>query len=101
MVRNIGNEGRDIYHISCSDWECVVESEDATDAVAQGLSDAFEEYGDDLNLSRTISIVNCSNFHFQETEKVEFETYSVPQILFDIGKFSLGEKLQEILQNER
>ena len=99
MIRIIGEQDRNIYHVSCSDWECVVETSDSVGAVIKAFELAFEKYGDDLNLSITVSVVNCSEFHFRETERVEFNVYSVPSILSDIGKFQLAEQLKKIIDN--
>ena len=68
----------------------------------EALEEAFDTFGDNLNLSSCINIINCSELHeknMTEPEQVEFDIFYVPSVLADIGKHKLSKQLDEIIQN--
>lgn len=102
MIRVLENQDKKLYYAASSDWECVVLAKDAVEAAGEALEEAFNSFGDDLNLSSCINIVNCSELHKShalEPEQVEFDMFYVPSVLADIGKHKLSKQLDEIIQN--
>ena len=102
MIRTLENQDKKLYYVSSSDWECVVLAKDAIEAAGEALEEAFDTFGDSLNLSSCINIVNCSELHEKhmiEPEQVEFDIFYVPSVLADIGKHKLSQQLDEIIQN--
>ena len=91
MIRVLENQEKKLYYATSSDWECVVLAKDAIDT-----------FGDNLNLSSCINVINCSELHEKNTiepEQVEFDIFYVPSVLADIGKHKLSKQLDEIIQN--
>jgi hypothetical protein len=101
MIRILENQEKKLYHVSSSDWEAVVLSKDAIEAAGQAFEEAFDTFGDSLNLSSCVNVVECSNLqeNLADPEKAEFEIFYVPSILADIGKHKLSKELDEIIQN--
>ncbi|HIL27443.1 MAG TPA: hypothetical protein EYG21_08710 [Nitrospinaceae bacterium] len=102
MIRVLENQEKKLYYATSSDWECVVLAKDAIEAAGESLEEAFDTFGDNLNLSSCINIINCSELHEKhmiEPEQVEFDIFYVPSVLADIGKHKLSKQLDEIIQN--
>ena len=76
MIRILENQEKKLYHVSSSDWEAVVLSKDAIEAAGQAFEEAFDTFGDSLNLSSCVNVVECSNLqkNLADPEKAEFET---------------------------
>jgi len=102
MIRVLENQEKKLYYATSSDWEYVVLAKDAIEAAGEALEEAFDTFGDNLNLSSCINIINCSELHEKnmiEPEQVEFDIFYVPSVLADIGKHKLSKQLDEIIQN--
>ena len=102
MIRTLENQDKKLYYVSSSDWECVVLSKDAIEAAGEAFEEAFDTFGQNLNLSSCVKVINCSGLqekHLVESEQVEFDLFYVPSILADIGKHKLSKQLDEIIKN--
>ena len=102
MIRALENQDKKLYYVSSSDWESVVSAKDAVEAAAEAFEEAFDTFGEHLNLSSCVNVMNCSNLSEKnpiESELVEFDIFYVPSILADIGKHKLSKQLDEIIQN--
>ncbi len=102
MIRVLENQEKKLSYATSSDWECVVLAKDAIEAAAEALEEAFDTFGENLNLSSCINVVNCSELHEKhmvEPEQVDFDIFYVPSVLADIGKHKLSKQLDEIIQN--
>ena len=102
MIRTLENQDKKLYYVSSSDWECVVLSKDAIEAAGEAFEEAFDTFGQNLNLSSCVKVINCSGLqekHLVESEQVEFDLFYVPSILADIGKHKLSKQLDEIVKN--
>ena len=103
LIKNrLKNQEKKLYYATSSDWECVVLAKDAIDAAGESLEEAFDTFGDNLNLSSCVKVINCSGLqqkHLIETDQVEFDMFYVPSVLADIGKHKLSKQLDEIIQN--
>ena len=102
MIRTLENQDKKLYYVSSSDWECVVLSKDAIEAAGEAFEEAFDTFGQNLNLSSCVKVINCSGLqekHLVESEQVEFDLFYVPSILADIGKHKLSQQLDEIIKN--
>ena len=102
MIRVLENQEKKLYYVSSSDWECVVLAKDAIEAAGEAFEEAFDVFGEDLNLSSCVKVINCSELHEKyllEPEQVEFDIFYVPSVLADIGKHKLSKQLDEIIQN--
>ena len=102
MIRTLENQDKKLYYVSSSDWECVVLSKDAIEAAGEAFEEAFDTFGQNLNLSSCVKVMNCSGLqekHLIEPEQVEFDLFYVPSILADIGKHKLSQQLDEIIKN--
>tara|TARA_R100000008_G_scaffold44460_1_gene25869 strand:- start:1947 stop:2282 length:336 start_codon:yes stop_codon:yes gene_type:complete len=102
MIRVLENQEKKLYYVTSSDWECVVLAKDAIEAAGEAFEEAFESFGDNLNLSSCVNVVNCSGLnekYILEPEQVEFDIFYVPSVLADIGKHKLSKQLDEIIQN--
>lgn len=102
MIRVLENQEKKLYYVTSSDWESVVLAKDAIEAAGEALEEAFDTFGDRLNLSSCINVINCSDLHekyITEPEQVEFDIFYVPSVLADIGKHKLSKQLDEIIQN--
>ena len=72
------------------------------EAAGEAFEEAFDVFGEDLNLSSCVKVINCSELHEKylvEPEQVEFDIFYVPSVLADIGKHKLSKQLDEIIQN--
>ncbi len=99
MIRTLENQDKKLYYVSSSDWECVVLSKDAIEAAGEAFEEAFDTFGQNLNLSSCVKVMNCSGLqekYLIEPEQVEFDLFYVPSILADIGKHKLSQQLDEI-----
>jgi len=102
MIRTLENQDKKLYYVSSSDWECVVLSKDAIEAAGEAFEEAFDTFGQNLNLSSCVKVIDCSGLqekHLIESEQVEFDLFYVPSILADIGKHKLSRQLDEIIKN--
>jgi hypothetical protein len=102
MIRTLENQDKKLYYVSSSDWECVVLSKDAIEAAGEAFEEAFDTFGQNLNLSSCVKVMNCSGLqekYLIEPEQVEFDLFYVPSILADIGKHKLSQQLDEIIKN--
>jgi len=102
MIRILENQDKKLYYVSSSDWESVVLAKDAIDAVGEAFEEAFDVFGENLNLSSCAKVINCSELQekqLPEPEQVEFDMFYVPSVLADIGKHKLSNQLDEIIQN--
>ena len=98
MIRVLENQDKKLYYVSSSDWESVVLAKDAI----EDAGEAFDVFGDNLNLSSCVKVINCSGLqekHLIEMDQVEFDMFYVPSVLADIGKHKLSKQLDEIIQN--
>ena len=102
MIRVLENQDKKLYYVSSSDWESVVLAKDAIEAAGEAFEEAFEVFGEDLNLSSCVKVINCSGLQEKqlvEPERVEFDMFYVPSVLADIGKHKLSTQLDKIIQN--
>ena len=102
MIRVLENQDKKLYYVSSSDWESVVLARDAVEAAGEAFEEAFDTFGEHLNLSSCVNVMDCSNLHEKSAEgpeQVEFDIFYVPSVLADIGKHKLSKELDEIIQN--
>ena len=102
MIRVLENQDKKLYYVSSSDWESVVLAKDAIEAAGEAFEEAFEVFGENLNLSSCVKVINCSGLQEKqliEPEQVEFDMFYVPSVLADIGKHKLSTQLDKIIQN--
>jgi len=102
MIRVLENQDKKLYYASSSDWECVVLAKDAVEAAGEAFEEAFDTFGEHLNLSSCVNVIDCSDLHeknLTDPEQVEFDIFYVPSVLADIGKHKLSAQLDEIIQN--
>lgn len=102
MIRVLENQDKNLYYVSSSDWESVVLAKDAVEAAGEAFEEAFDVFGDNLNLSSCVKVINCSALQGNQMidpEQVEFDMFYVPSVLADIGKHKLSKQLDEIIQN--
>ena len=74
MIRTLENQDKKLYYVSSSDWECVVLSKDAIEAAGEAFEEAFDTFGQNLNLSSCVKVINCTGL--QEKHLIEPEHQS-------------------------
>ena len=102
MIRVLENQEKKLYYVTSSDWECVVLAKDAIEAAGEAFEEAFDTFGDNLNLSSCVNVIGCSGLnekYIVNPEQVEFDIFYVPSVLADIGKHKLSKQLDEIVKN--
>jgi hypothetical protein len=73
MIRKNSTSKR-FFLVCCSDWQTVTLSKDYLEAAEQGFINAFEKYGENLNLSNIISVTDIQNTVDMEVEDIEILT---------------------------
>ncbi|MDG1173568.1 MAG: hypothetical protein P8M67_04650 [Opitutales bacterium] len=96
MIHNTDSK-KDAYYVSCANWECMVKAIDPDDAVAQGLEKANDEFGKNLNLSPSISVMNISSI-FKKMEVIDDISFVyTPDALANVGMYDLSKKYNKII----
>jgi len=70
MIRKNSTSKR-FFLVCCSDWQTVTLSKDYLEAAEQGFINAYEKYGENLNLSNIISVTDIENTVDREAEDIE------------------------------
>lgn len=86
-----------IYYVICANWESCVESKSPEEAAAQALEMAYTEYGEEMCLSTTVSVMDMSKIHetFDAVDNVHL--FFAPEVLANAGLHELSRKLKVLI----
>ena len=96
MIRKT-EESKNLFLVSCADWESVIAASDSSDAAAISVEKASEEYEKELNLSPTISVMNITKCFRDLKPLEEVVFFYTPDVLADAGMYDLSKKYSKII----
>jgi len=96
MIKKL-KDGKKIFSVFCADWECSVHAEDIYDAYCMALSECFEKYGKNSNLSPTIGVIDVSESYSELKDPDNISFVYTPKALADAGMHDLSKKFENVL----
>jgi len=81
------------YHVCLSDVETIVISSSPEEAASLGVEKIISEYGNETNVSAAVIVTK-----FKE-DFDSCELYSLPDVLENMGNFTLAKKISTVLKN--
>ena len=99
MIARKMNQDFGLYYVTSADWEVVIESDTAENAMVRGLEKMFEDYDKDFELAPTILAFDLTamSFSVEELEEFCYLGYT-PTILADAGQHKLSKQYEQIIR---
>jgi len=91
------------FMVVCADWEYICNCKSPEDAAAEGMVNKFNELGDQLNLSPTLSVFDISKAYETMDVVSNIHFFYTPHVLADSGYHDLSKKyvnLINLISNE-
>jgi len=95
--RKVGNEDRDLFLVSSSDWETVLEAATASEAATLALEDQLEKRPSDTNISTVVLSLNLSKTLQEVDAPNNLHVLYAPKILANAGLHGESKRLQYII----
>ena len=96
--RKVKENSQDLFFISSSDWEAVVEASDSTEAATRALEERMEEFPESTNISSIILALNITKELAESSGGDKIELLYAPKILANAGLHEESKKLQTIIE---
>ena len=90
-------KGKDLFWVSCADWNNLVSASDSEDAATLSIEVANKEYGKNLNLSPTIEVYNLTKTFEKNKNPESCKVFFTPDVLADAGLYNLSKKYSTII----
>ena len=97
MIRKSDRENT-LFYVVCADWESIVTANDESDAAAISIEEAHREYGKDLCLAPSMTVMNM-DFMYDSLDAVEATNILyTPKVLANAGMHDLSRKYAKVIK---
>jgi hypothetical protein len=97
MILKSSDSDTNLFYTVCANWEACVEASDPGEAAAIAMERAYKEYGKEMCISPTISVMDLMNIHdtFDTVEHIHL--LFTPEVLANAGLYDLSKKFKRII----
>ena len=86
-----------LFYVVCADWESIVTARDENDAAAFSIEEAHNEYGKDLCLAPSMTVIDM-DFMYASLDAVEATNILyTPKVLANAGMHDLSRKYAKVI----